>query len=532
MPLHPSAPRPPGAVRPASPAQALDALLEDPTALHRVRTMSSVSLHRMVNAVGKPDATELLALASPGQVRELLDLDVWQGDRLDLAEALDWLHLITTLPDDVRERDLRALDIELVGLVLLRHLRIHLAEEEDEEEEPEGLVYRSPDGWFVLEVVADDATTAERVVELVDRLYRIDADNARRLLQDLMWEVPTELEEWSYRWRNGRLQDLGFADPEQALLIYAYLDPGSVHPQERSADRTLASDPEPTGSELVQATPQLDSYLNRALAALEPEERHRLHIALVALGNRCLSADRVAPADLDGAAESLERLHWRLSLGLEFLSQGEPSLAPPVLSGVALLRVARVGHSLTLDLRRRIVGAARRGGLGRGAGRVDLLDPPLRGQITALLASRPEFREAATAASRPFKTLQDLAEAEAWIARALAVVELVQGLPLPSPLPERVTYGDLFRTALVDHLLGRQGIAAVDLAALQRFLAAFVVEGRLLPAVREAAHRSVPVRGDFAEIVKLWVDGLEEAVAHLDPHAIDLRFVDGLWYQR
>jgi hypothetical protein len=493
--------------------------------------MSSPALYRIVSTVGRADAVELIALATAEQVRELLDLDVWNGDQVDLEEALDWIHLLATqLPEEATARDLLALDVELLGFVLRSYLRIFLAQEEDLPNEGEGLLH-TPDGWFALEILASDSTTAEQITEVIDRYYRIDPENARRLLQNLLWELPAELEEWSYRWRVGRLQDLGFADPDQALLIYAYLDPASVRSDENTADQPPRSDPEPVGdSELVPADPSDLSFWSRAVAATDPYEQRRLTNALALLGNRALSADRVAPSDLDGARESLEDLHWRLSLGLEHLSGGQLDQAGPVLAGVALLRIARVGYSLALDLRRRVVAEARAGLLGREPGRTDLLDPPLDRQISSLLASRPRFYDVAARCSRPFHTAAELEVAAAAIERALWIGRLVPSMNLPSPLPGSVTYGDLFRTAVVNHLLDRP-MGPVDRPTLRRFLVERVDGAALRPGVFEAAERLVPDGDTNRQLAREWAEELQRSIAPLDPDGLDLRFVDGLWLE-
>jgi len=552
-----------------SPTATLNALLDDPEAPQKVSTMSSVALHRMVSSIGRTDSVDLIAMATAEQVRELLDLDIWHGDRVDLSDALDWLHLIATqLPDEAMAADLRGLDVELMGYVLLRLLRIHLIEEEGIPDELEGVLHQTPDGWFALEVATEDATAAQQTLELVNRLYMLDHDAARRLLHNLTAETPTMLEEWAFRWRNGRLQDLGFADPEQALLIYAYLDPASVRPDEQTADRPLASDPDPVGTtDLARfASQPEESFWSRAVAMLDsPEDQQRVNQALVTLGNRALAADRIDPADYDGATHCLQRLHWRLSLGLEFLCNGDIDRAQQALASVALLRLARLGHSIVLDRRRRVAHAARGGQLGRRPGQVDLLDPPLRGQISSLLASRPQHHD--EEGVRPFHDLDDLRRLDACVARALAVARLMLGMELPEPIPDDLTYGDLFRTALVNHLLGLPRMQPVDHAGLVLFLQGYAsgCGGGLSPAVLEAAEHAVPDQPEYLELAHLWTETLDAAVSRLgpaasprvplphpaaprqgredrhaaprgredrDPDGLDLRFVDGLWLRR
>jgi hypothetical protein len=499
-----------------------------------VRQLPSVLLHRMISTIGRADAGDLLTMASPQQVREVLDLELWRGDRLDLTEAVDWLYFLTTLPDQVRVRDIKALDVELIGLVLRRNLRIYLADEEEIiPDEPEGTLYKTPDGWFVLEVLADDRTTVERLIEVVEKLYEDDPDETRRLLQNLMWELPNELEEYAYRWRNGRLQDMGFADPHDALLIYAYLSPSAVSAAERSADRPLAADPEPIPStaELQLITPELASFLTRVLRTIDqPAERRRITLALLTVSNRALAADRVILSDEEAARESIEALHYRLSVGLEHLSQGDMKQAQQILQNVALIRIARVGHSLALDLRRRIAEPVRCRRLGRVAGDISLLDPTERERVASILLPRPMFLDEATGEQRPFRDLREVERAQDWIDDALATADLVEALDKPSPLPLGVTAGDLFRTAVVNRLLEREG--PLSQAALTELIERHVEDGRLRPEVRELAQSSTPPELQRRAMVERWLDRLEEAVAPLEPQSVDLRFVDGLWLER
>jgi len=535
----------------ASPAAELAAILESPRAPALVRELPSVQLHRLVAALGRVDSAELLALASPAQVRELLDLELWEGDRVQVAEAYDWLQALAGLGVPGR-RDLASLDVELLGYLILARARVHLVEDPDEEWDPresEAQLWKTPDGWFLLEVESAERADAEQLIAVVEALYAEDLDLTRRLLQSLVWELPLELEEMSYRWRNGRLQDLGFADPEEALLLYAHLDPASVRVDEGTADRPLRADPEAApSSELVRILPAADSFWQRAVARVEDDaERERLAGALLAVSNRAITADRVDPSDEEGIRRSLDGLLWRLSLGLERLTGGDEARAPAVLAGVALLRVARVGHSVVLDARRRLLPPLRVGTLGSAPGRLDRLAPPLSLQLAGLAAPRPSCYDAARRAPRPFHTLAELTVAAGWIDRALAAAGLLARLgllPSAAPaaggrVPAGLTFGDLYRTQVANRLLGRVGLRPLDGEALARLLrehARPAASSAREAALREAASRLAPGREGASPLEAAWIEEwlaeLEEKVGRLDPEQLDLRFVEGLWLVR
>jgi hypothetical protein len=506
----------------------LNALLDDPRTPALLRQLASVTLHRVTVALGRADCTDLLAIATPEQVRELLDLEVWRDGAIDPGEALDWISfLLRELPEQAALRDLRALDVELIALLILRQATIHLADELDPDREPEGQLHSTPDGWFVVELRGESPERSQQVVELIDALYRAGADEARRLLQAATWELPLELEELERRWRDGRLQDLGFADPGDALALYAYLAPGSVALDERSGDRPPAADPEPVGRDALVAVPPTGSFLGRALAAITDEqERDRLSRALAALGNRAVAADRVPASDLEGIERSLRALHARLSLGLEHLAGGDLERARALLGGVALIRIARVGHSLVLDLRRPLQAPLRAGELGSAPGRCDRLDPPLAEQLAALAAPRPAFYDRESGERRPFRDRHDLATAGEWIADALAVLELARGLGLDRvAAPAHLSFGDLYRSAIVVNLLGEPQVRAVGEQDLRRFLA---IRGRDAIA-RAADDLPAAFAGRPRRWVERWLRELSEHLGALDPERLELRFVGGLW---
>ncbi len=65
-----------------------------------------------------------------------------------------------------------------------------------------------------------DSPVNERVVEFLRVLRLADLDMYHRLMQEAMWAQESDLEEWAYRWRTGRLQDEGIPNYYEALEAY------------------------------------------------------------------------------------------------------------------------------------------------------------------------------------------------------------------------------------------------------------------------------------------------------------------------
>lgn len=515
-------------------ARRIEALLQQPGA---VAQLTPLELHQLTRRAGPLDSLPLLELARPEQVRDVVDLQIWRdAENADLPLLLDWLAALTQLSDGAFQRHYRALDVELIALLLVRHTRVILLQEDDPPGEPEGRFLATPDGWFVLDLLGENEAQNDQLAALIEAMYQEDADDARRLLHNVIAELPTELEQTAARWRRGRMEDLGFSDPGEALRIYAYLDPAQVSVEhDGTADQPLRADPEPAGRAEVATVipPDPACFWNRALAELDdPDERARLGNALVALSNLNLAADRVDPADLERVGRTLEHLRGRLSLGLEQLCDGEPSRAPAALRQVALMRVARLGHSLVLQQQRRLLPLLRAAQPAQGSDPIGLLDARWHEAIAALLAT-PALHAPVGAPRRPFAARGEVATLAAAIDELAVAFRLVPLALRPTPLPPVATLGSLFTTAAVNHALGREG--ALDRAALHalrdRLTATSAPDAALFAAARAvAATRLAEDPSPTAlALIDDWLTALHRELSTLTDLAVDPRFVKRVW---
>ena len=151
----------------------------------------------------------------------------------------------------------------------------------------------------------------------------------------------------------------------------------------------------------------------------------------MALTNRVLAADRVAPGDDEAVAAVLERLVATLDLAIERLAQGDDE------RGAAALRTIPLGAAL--PPRRQphrqgeAAGAHARAAKGPfGKRGFELAETDDAAVLEAVTRLRPMFPrlldEPPAAGERPFRRLADLARAAAAIEQAAAAQALVRGL--------------------------------------------------------------------------------------------------------
>jgi hypothetical protein len=444
----------------------LDLVLSSEHGDAALRALPAEEVYFTIKELGLSDARELVQFASPSQFRAFIDLDAWRRDRLEPSAALTWIRLARSDADDARYRKkLAALDIEVLELLLKTQLKVHDLRE-DEEPEVQGSTYRSPEGRYVVEFLAEGSDYAG-IRGLLDDLYAEDPFRTARLLEAVRWEVPSELEEMAYRWRTARLADLGFPDLAEALSYWAYVDPDKpVVPQEQASAR------EGDGFFLERLEGK-GRFLQEAAALVPEEQRPAVGRQLLWVLNAALVVEGTDPSDAAEVQRVTGAANDTLSLGLEHASRGDPARGAALLAGAPLKRLFQVGASLALQLKFRAERLMKSGKASfPSVARESLFDPPLAEAVAGLRRKRPLFAEALDPGGDEGK-LRALRDRADWVRLATALEEaeslaaLFERLGLSTSEAERalgegrpkealalLTFSDLFLTAAARALLG------------------------------------------------------------------------------
>jgi hypothetical protein len=115
--------------RPSS-SQLLSRILEVPDLAEAVQRLPAQALAKVIDTVGLEDAGEIVALASPAQLAELFDEDLWRSERPGGDERFDgerflvWLEVMMEAGDALVAERLAGLSEDLVALALHQHLLV------------------------------------------------------------------------------------------------------------------------------------------------------------------------------------------------------------------------------------------------------------------------------------------------------------------------------------------------------------------------------------------------------------------------
>jgi hypothetical protein len=185
-----------------------------------------------------------------------------------------------------------------------------------------------------------------------------DLDMYHSLMQGVMWAQESELEEWAYRWRIGRLQDESIPDYYEALEAYHVVD---IEPLDALPPVPLEPPGVPASAEESGLVPSYawsltpsGSLLAQALQGdFTPATLERLCWEMVSLCNKAVVLDQVDFADTTAVRASLERVHAYVNIGLEYLSNQARRQLVSLLTERSLLSICQVGFSLSMRLRQR-----------------------------------------------------------------------------------------------------------------------------------------------------------------------------------
>jgi hypothetical protein len=521
----------------------VDALLSTPDPAAAVAALSPVEVYELVHEVGFDETAEIIGLATPDQVRGCLDIEVWDRDRPLTEQLKPWLATILDAGFEKTGQVWAGLDAELRALYIQRNAEIYdhnLGEEVREDDDRP--IFQTVDRFFTLIFLGDEEN--QRLTQtLLEDLYRADGALARHTIMAARSEPTADLEEQAYRWRAGRMADLGFVDFYDALDLFQPLEPDQIHIGEGSEERFPAAidgDGAPPRNlpSVIAEQVVSRSFLARALDRMAPDQAERIEQAILVLVNKVMSAARVKPGESEALRRGAHYATATVSLGLETVARGDVDRAAQALSSVSLTRLHRAGYTVAVKLARLAQSLAPR------AATAGL---PASAVIGGLTAARPWLARAVDIPTapgvRPFESQADVRKAAEVLARLALRIAIAESLGVnllamgqaPEPRP---ALDDHARTAMVRVMAGGafsgEALTADELVG---FRAAAMTGGELTDAARERGEAAVRER--LAELqvgigkeqlpllVAEWLGDIERQLGPLEGD-IDPRFVEGV----
>lgn len=500
-----------------------------------LRQMPAEDLFFTIEAAGRTDAIDLVLAASPDQLTRIFDLTCWDADRFDPDELLDWFGYMIQIDLERAMKKLRTMDVKLIILMLSKYIRVIRMEWSDDRKELQNKQLITMDGdIYQFEVLDVESTNLERLDVFLKALYRQDLELYNTIMETLIWELPSNLEEANFRSHSDRMADHGYPDYLDAITVFAKINPKVVkirvakEPQGKKEVRETGSSlPAFYGNFLNN-----ESYLTSLLSKIDQEALAGLRDELVHLVNRTLVA-RKALTDLEQLKETLKETHRTLSLGIEYLSDGSLDRAQEIIGRTTLSEVFRIGHSLTLELGKRASAFHEREIEQHSLRGMSLISSPSREVLTALMRRPPLYYAGATPGStemitRHFENMAELERAEVLLGRIEFLFDLIFHRLAVSheeaikgrfdvgldPLDPDIRLIKIFMTVFANAQLGQEPTyRPIPQQDLGKLLSGWLIQSG-------ETYRAVE---GFEDILRSWLDGYAKGATE------EYRFLAGEW---
>lgn len=320
----------------------MDLILADPDAKKLAAAMEPQEFFWVMKEIGEEDALELLQVASAQQCVFILDMELWDGWTFSEEKTCQWLTYFMEGGESRIHELLKYIDYEILQLFLGRELVVGggIGDHSNDEERLADYDHTF-DGVFM--ITFKNPKHSQLIGTFLSMLVKLDNPLYTALMEGIKGDVDLELEEQCQRFRNGRLQDLGFPPYEEALSIYA-----RVNPDDFRLSGGKVHHPAGEGGQLMPVIPERDTLFFRALAiADEPTLLQELHY----LVNTALVAEGNAFHEPESMRGILHRVCGYVNIALEKLASADEQKAAKIVVDEELKRLFQLGFSLVMQLK-------------------------------------------------------------------------------------------------------------------------------------------------------------------------------------
>lgn len=517
-------------------------ILEAANSLDIVRALSSETLLYTIKEIGINDAVDLLALAAPEQVRDMLDLDCWRKDSLDDERLINWLLLLNEGGSSKLAEWFLHTDIELLVLLVKRYFEVVRQADIEEDPDFDQAKYFTFDDQYLLCFRGEP----EPILHvLLERVRTLDYRMYLYVLENSLFELESGLEEASFRWRTARLEDRGYPTYEEAQDLFRFVPPESVHlqPYKRTALQMhfASGDDDVTPPDHALAfLSQTASFFSHVLAALPAESLEQIGQELAYLTNIIVTAEVRDTGEIGEIRRCVEMAHDYVNIGLAFTAKENEMEAQLLLQSTQVRPFFQVGRGLVQRLQHQanqIAAQLHETGLPEWE---SYLDTPFREMAARVRRRMPLFfvglETPGEIVSRRFSRLSEIKQVQALLAQIpMWLVALQRWKLLPEgKAPEGVTLAVLWNTAFARWVLESQvGVRALkrqELEILHEQLRHAVLEERwsaFLVSAAEQLRLTHEEQAALETLARHARDKIEEVLV-IDIKTVDLRFIEGL----
>lgn len=474
--------------------KALAAILDAPQPAALVHSFPEEDFYFLINDIGLQDSLELMRLASNRQWEYILDIEVWEKDRIEIHSVTRWLDLLLKVDPQRFIKWFLDEKTEFVEFYLFKNVEVRVRESDQDPSEFDKGFFTFDDTIYVRfreDVFDPDAeeheaepTIREHRDAFLSNFFRILADYDHLIYQKVLLEsssvIPAETEEEAYRLRNVRLAEKGFMPFDEAVGIY---QPLKTQDFEKQSVKYTAKD-----DERRQLLPvplyhagmlKEDNLFAGALKRIEINEiLEQIQTEFAGLCNQIVAADQETIRDREALGAIVKKACGYLNIGLErLIAKGTPldiNRATALIQQYPLAGIFRVGYGRALDLKWKAERWRQTSWFEKEGLLLNFWDQAGMGVLGGLFIKKPLFYDnyATGVLYREFISTDDVEKTEKVLNEIINIDELLalMAVELESISDAFLTYKNLILTLWARNYLGlSKKPASLTLEEFKRF---------------------------------------------------------------
>ena len=286
--------------------KALEKILDAPSPATLVQSFPDQDLYYLMHKIGPYDFIPVLSMASSEQWEYILDVELWDGDRVDVDTMTRVLDLLFQAdPQRILRWGIKEKPA-LFEYYLSKHVTVKVREHDDPP--PSDFDdYITIDDKFYFRFpekpkLADDQVPVpgnfQPAWELIEQMLKMVAGMDLSVFHGILLEtdslLPAEVEEEEFRLKSLRLAEKGFMPTHEAIGIYQPTGIENLRPRPKKRPDSGGADPDiPMPPQFFSVSTDADDLFLSALSYLDSDLLIELESEMAALINKVISADKI-----------------------------------------------------------------------------------------------------------------------------------------------------------------------------------------------------------------------------------------------
>ncbi|MBN2225482.1 MAG: hypothetical protein JW765_12455 [Deltaproteobacteria bacterium] len=404
-------------------------IISSPDPVKILKKLSPQEIYLTVKESWGVDAAVILEMTAPDKIVQLLDMDIWKRDRIDFGKFMEWLQILSEGGGRVLTKSLFMLDEPL--LILFFKAIIEVTSRNLDQDPLEF----SDGGWFSFDNLyyfkpTDEEIDFDLVSNLLMQFFEYEPDYYRVIMEGIMGELPSPMEEDAYQLRSSRMSMIGFPELKESRELFLFEDPEKIVEEIRSISSKIIYIDDGQAGQLPPhywlIPKKTGGFFEDLMGeAADDDDTAQVFWELSYLVHKVVAASGLDLSDVEELVASAQMAGDYINLGLEYLAGERHDEGKRIIREVYLVQLFRLGYTLALAERKKNEALITE--------LSTIIDPVFWGDYTrnvvaGLLERNPIFYEGLTggrADYRNFRSTADLKESADFMAQLSARVHLI-----------------------------------------------------------------------------------------------------------